>query len=68
MAKNLMMTIQVKLVQEATCSPELLLLNFYPLTYHHSHFLATTFDFATFSPCSYLKRGRTFFYSVDVLE
>jgi len=28
MAKNLIMTIQVKLVEEATCSPELLLLNF----------------------------------------
>ena len=28
MAKKLKMTIQVKLVQEATCSPELLLLNF----------------------------------------
>ena len=37
-------------VASCTNSPELSLLNFYPLTYHHSHFLAATFDFTTFSP------------------
>ena len=41
--------------------------NFQPLTYHHSHFLAATFDFTTFSPCSYFKKAALFFYSVDVL-
>ena len=29
-------------------SPELLLLKFLPLTYHHSHFLATTLDHTFF--------------------
>jgi len=32
-------------------SPESLLLNFLLLTYHHSHFLATTIDFTSFLPC-----------------
>ena len=31
-----------------TNSPELSLLKFLPLTYHHSHFLAATFDFTSF--------------------
>jgi len=31
-----------------TKSPELLLLKILPLTYHHSHFLATTLDFTSF--------------------
>jgi len=43
-AKN----IQVNMFPSAPISPELSLLNFLPLTYHHSHFLATTFDFTTF--------------------
>ena len=30
-------------------SPELLLLKFLPLAYHHSHFLAITLDFTSFS-------------------
>jgi len=51
----------------APTSPELSLLNFQPLTYHHSHFLAANFDFTTFSPYSYFKGATIFFYSVDVL-
>jgi len=43
-------TIQVILVPNPcgegnTNSPELSLLKFLPLAYHHSHFLATTLDF-----------------------
>ena len=51
MVKILIMTIQVNLVplgQLAQNSPELSLLKFLPLTYHHSHFLAATLDFTSF--------------------
>ena len=49
MAKILITTIQVNLVPNPSGggnanSPELLLVKFLPLTYHHSHFLATTLD------------------------
>ena len=50
MVKILITTIQVNLVplgQLAQNSPELLLLKFLPLTYHHSHFLAATLDFTS---------------------
>ena len=57
-AKKLITTIQVKLVQEETYSPELWLLNFQPLTYHHCHFLA---DFTIFSNCSYFKGAALLF-------
>jgi len=44
MAKILIvLTIQVNLL------PELSLLNFLPLAYHHKHFLAATLDFTFFS-------------------
>ena len=55
MAINLITKIQVKLVREVTYSLDLWLLNSLPLNYHHSHFLAATFDFTTFSPCSNFK-------------
>ena len=51
MVKILITTIQVNLVplgQLAQNSPELSLLKFLPLTYHHSHFLAATLDFTSF--------------------
>ena len=35
-------------------SPELSLLKFLPLTYHHSHFLATTLDFTSFFTIAFL--------------
>ena len=45
MVKILITTIQVNLVPLlAQNSPELSLLKFLPLTYHHSHFLAATLD------------------------
>ena len=50
MVKILITTIQVNFVpidQAAPNSPELLLLKFLPLTYHHSHFLAATLDFTS---------------------
>jgi len=45
MAKILIMTICVAFSKDsAPNSPELSLLKFFPLTYHHSHFLAATLD------------------------
>ena len=66
--KKLIMTIQVNLVQNPseklgggnTNSPELPLLKFLPLTYHHSHFLAATFDFTTFFTLVFMG-GHTLF-------
>ena len=43
-------------------SPELLLLKILPLSDHHSHFWATTFDFAT----SFFAWATPFFYSLAV--
>ena len=48
-------------------SPELLLLKFLPLTYHHSHFLAATLDFTSFFTIAIL-RAVLFFYSLAVLD
>ena len=36
-------------------SSELPLLKFLPLTYHHSHFLAATLDFTSFSTIAFLR-------------
>ena len=48
-------------------SPELLLLKFLPLTYHHSHFLAATLDFTSFFTITFLGAA-LFFYSLAVLD
>jgi len=53
-AKILIMTIKVNLVlncggEGSTNSPELSLLIFILLAYHHSHFLADSLDFTSFS-------------------
>ena len=48
-------------------SPELLLLKFLPLTYHHSHFLAATLDFTSFFIIAFL-RAALLFYSLAVLD
>ena len=53
-----------KFMEEAT--QELSLLNFFPLTYHHSHFLATTLDFTSFFTLVFLG-GACLFYSLAVL-
>jgi len=59
MAKILMLTIQVNLVPNPregnTNSLELLLLKILPLSYHHSHFLATTLDFTSFFTMAFLE-------------
>ena len=58
MVKILITTIQVNLVplgQLAQNSPELLLLKFLPLTYHHSHILAATLDFTSFFTIAFLR-------------
>ena len=52
MVKILITTIQVNLAQN---SPELSLLKFLPLTYHHSHFLAATLDFTSFFTIAFLR-------------
>ena len=52
--------------QAAPNSPELLLLKFLPLTYHHSHFLAATLDFTSFFTIAFL-RAALFFYSLVAL-
>jgi len=41
-------------------SLELLLLKILPLSDHHSHFWAATFDFTTFSCCLFLHRPHVF--------
>ena len=48
-------------------SPELSLLKFLPLTYHHSHFLAATLDFTSFFTIAFL-RVALFLYSLAVLD
>ena len=47
--------------------PELSLLKFLPLTYHHSHFLAATLDFTSFFTIAFLRAAH-FFYSLAVLD
>ena len=47
-------------------SPELSLIKFLPLTYHHSHFLAITLDFTSFFTIAFLRTA-LFFYSLVVL-
>ena len=61
------MTIQVNFVKRHKNSPELALLNFLPLTYHHSHFLAATLDFTSFFTIAFLRAAH-FFYSLAVLD
>jgi len=48
MAKFLITIIQANLCRRFTNSPELLLLKILPISDHHSHFWAATFDFTTF--------------------
>jgi len=74
MAKFLITTIQVNLVPNPSetrrrqhNSPELLLLKILPLAYHHSHFLAATLDFTSFSTMAFLGL-HTFFYCWAVLD
>ena len=66
MVKILITTIRVNLVplgQLAQNSPELSLLKFLPLTYHHSHFLAATLDFTSFFFHHSLFKGCTPFFT-----
>ena len=63
MVKILITTIQVNFVpidQAAPNSPELLLLKFLPLTYHHSHFLAATLDFTSFFTIAFSRAALLF--------
>ena len=46
--------------QLAQNSPELLLLKFLPLTYHHSQFLAATLDFTSFFTIAFLRAAHFF--------
>ena len=56
-------TIQMNFVpidQAAPNSPELVLLKFLPLTYHHIHFLAATLDFTSFPTIALLRAAHFF--------
>jgi len=44
-------------------SPELLLLKFLPLAYHHSYFLAATLDFTSFFTMTFL--GAAYFLQLE---
>jgi len=57
----------VKNGESNTNSPELSLLNFLPLAYHHSHFLAATLDSTSFFTTALLVAAH-FFYSWAVLD
>ena len=64
MVKILITTIQVNLVplgQLAQNAPELSVLKFLPLTYHHSHFLAATLDFTSFFTIAFSRAALLFF-------
>ena len=67
MVKILITTIQVNFCAASQNLPELSLLKFLPLTYHHSHFLAATLDFTSFFTIAFL-RATHFFYSLAVLD
>ena len=55
MVKILITTIQVNFCAASQNLPELSLLKFLPLTYHHSHFLAATLDFTSFFTIAFLR-------------
>jgi len=66
MAKFLITTrcqILVKRGEGNTNSSELSLLKIFPLAYHHSHFLAATLDFTSFS--QWLSLGRSHFLKLS---
>ena len=67
MVKILITTIQMNLVPLGlgTNSPELSLLKFLPLTYHHSHFLAATLDFTSFFTIAFLKAAQLGCFGLD---
>ena len=67
MVKILITTIQVNFCAASQNLPELSLLKFLPLTYHHSHFLAATLDFTSFFTIAFLRAAH-FFYSLAVLD
>ena len=60
MVKILITTIQVNFCAVSQNLPELSLLKFLPLTYHHSHFLAATLDFTSFFTIAFLRAAHFF--------
>ena len=60
MVKILITTSQVNFCAASQNLPELLLLKFLPLTYHHSHFLASTLDFTSFFTIAFLRAAHFF--------
>ena len=60
MVKILITTIQVNFCAASQTLPELSLLKFLPLTYHHSHFLAATLDFISFFTIAFLRAAHFF--------
>ena len=68
---KILITIQVNLVllgQLAQNSPELSLLKFLPLTYHHSHFLAATLDFTSFFTIAFSRAALPFLNSLAIFD
>jgi len=57
----------VKCGEGNTNSPELSVLKFLPLAYHHSHFLAATLDFPSFFTTAF-KQAAHFFPSWAALD
>ena len=60
MVKILITTIQVNFCAASQNLPELSLLKFLPLTYHHSHFMAATLDFTSFFTIAFLRAAHFF--------
>ena len=60
MVKILITTIQVNFCAASQNLPELSLLKFLPLTYHHNHFLAATLDFTSFFTIAFLRAAHFF--------
>ena len=60
MVKILITTIRVNFCAASQNLPELSLLKFLPLTYHHSHFLAATLDFTSFFTIAFLRAAHFF--------
>ena len=72
MVKILITTIQVNFCAASQNLPELSLLKFLPLTYHHSHFLAATLDFTSFFTIAFLRAAHIFLqlgcFGLDLLN
>ena len=65
-AKNRPIKIGIMILKQMA-HHNLSLLQFLPLTYHHSHFLVATFDFTSFFTLAFLE-ATPFFYNLAVFD